>query len=98
MHRFDDSILRMIDANLNRTREGLRVMEDCARFGIDDAKLSERLKIARHALRSAIEACTNLRYLPEKLAAAERVRLAQVRRATSAEAMPQAGVRGARQL
>lgn len=56
MPRFDDSILRMIDANLNRTREGLRVMEDCARFGIDDAQLSERLKIARHALRTATEA------------------------------------------
>ncbi len=56
MHRFDDSILRMLDANLNRCREGLRVMEDCARFGLDDTALSERLKNARHALRSGIEA------------------------------------------
>ena len=56
MPGFDTSILRMIDANLNRTREGLRVMEDCARFGIDDASLSERLKSTRHALRGAIDA------------------------------------------
>lgn len=45
----------MIDANLNRTREGLRVMEDCARFGIDDASLSHRFKSTRHALRAAME-------------------------------------------
>ncbi|MEZ6163859.1 MAG: thiamine phosphate synthase [Phycisphaerales bacterium] len=56
MPRFDDSILRMIDANLNRTREGLRVMEDCARFVLNDEPLSARLKSARHALRSAIDA------------------------------------------
>ena len=55
MPRFDDSILRMIDANLNRTREGLRVMEDCARFVLNDESLSARLKSARHALRSAID-------------------------------------------
>lgn len=46
----------MIDANLNRCREGLRVMEDAARFVLNDARLSERLKHARHALRSGIEA------------------------------------------
>jgi len=56
MNRFDDSILRMIDANLNRCREGVRVMEDCARFALGDESLSERLKAARHALRAAIEA------------------------------------------
>lgn len=56
LNRFDDSILRMIDANLNRAREGMRVMEDCARFGIDASSLTERVKSARHALRSAIEA------------------------------------------
>ena len=55
MPRFDDSTLRMIDANLNRASEGLRVMEDCARFVLDDAKLSQRLKNARHQLRNAID-------------------------------------------
>ncbi|MFG0245955.1 MAG: thiamine phosphate synthase [Phycisphaerales bacterium JB052] len=54
MPRFDVSMLRMLDANLNRAREGLRVMEDCARFVLNDAQLSERLKQARHALKSAL--------------------------------------------
>jgi thiamine-phosphate pyrophosphorylase len=40
--------LRMIDANLNRSREGLRVLEDVARFLLDDAELSRRLKTLRH--------------------------------------------------
>jgi thiamine-phosphate pyrophosphorylase len=42
--------LRMIDANLNRSREGLRVLEDVARFLLDDAGLSRGLKTLRHDL------------------------------------------------
>lgn len=42
--------LRIIDANLNRAAEGLRVLEDIARLGLDDASLSERLKMLRHQL------------------------------------------------
>ncbi|MEM1011093.1 MAG: thiamine phosphate synthase [Planctomycetota bacterium] len=42
--------LRMLDANLNRCREGLRTMEDVARFALDDAELSELAKTARHRL------------------------------------------------
>lgn len=49
------AILRMIDANLNRAREGIRVVEDCARFVLNDASLSERCKIIRHQLRSAVD-------------------------------------------
>lgn len=55
MQRFDDSIPRMIDANLNRCTEGIRVMEDCARFVLNNAALAERLKHARHDLRKASE-------------------------------------------
>ena len=40
----------MIDANLNRSSEGLRVLEDVARFLLNDAKLSQRLRTLRHAL------------------------------------------------
>jgi thiamine-phosphate pyrophosphorylase len=40
----------MIDANLNRSREGLRVLEDVARFLLSDADLSQRLKTLRHDL------------------------------------------------
>jgi len=40
----------MIDANLNRAGEGLRVLEDVARFLLADAGLSERLRTLRHGL------------------------------------------------
>ncbi len=43
-------LLRMIDANLNRAREGLRLLEDVARFVVNDAELSQRLKSLRHDL------------------------------------------------
>lgn len=43
-------LLRILDANLNRAREALRVLEDLARFDADDALLSARLKALRHAL------------------------------------------------
>ena len=43
-------LLRILDANLNRAREALRVLEDLARFEADDARLSASLKALRHAL------------------------------------------------
>ena len=42
--------LRMIDANLNRSSEGLRVLEDVARFLLNDAELCQRLRTLRHDL------------------------------------------------
>ena len=42
--------LRIIDANLNRIGEGLRVLEDVARLVLDDAALSQRLKDMRHEM------------------------------------------------
>jgi thiamine-phosphate pyrophosphorylase len=42
--------LRMIDANLNRSSEGLRVLEDVARFLLNDAELSQQLRTLRHDL------------------------------------------------
>ncbi|MCH8966079.1 MAG: thiamine phosphate synthase [Planctomycetes bacterium] len=50
MSTSDPIALRIIDANLNRAREALRVMEEYARFGLNDAELSAALKEARHAL------------------------------------------------
>jgi thiamine-phosphate pyrophosphorylase len=44
------AILRTLDAAANRGREGLRVLEDFARFGLNDAHLTARLKDARHRL------------------------------------------------
>jgi len=40
----------MIDANLNRSSEGLRVLEDVARFLLNDTELSQRLRTLRHTL------------------------------------------------
>src|SRR3990170_5930348 len=45
-----DISYRMLDANLDRAREGLRVLEDIARFALNDSALSERLKGLRHSL------------------------------------------------
>ena len=42
--------LRMIDANLNRSSEGLRVLEDVARFLLNDAELCQRLRTLRHEM------------------------------------------------
>jgi thiamine-phosphate pyrophosphorylase len=44
------NIYRIIDANLNRAREGIRVAEEVARLYFDDAKLSSQLKSLRHQL------------------------------------------------
>jgi thiamine-phosphate pyrophosphorylase len=40
--------LRIIDANLNRIGEGLRVLEELARLSLDDSGLTQRLKNLRH--------------------------------------------------
>jgi thiamine-phosphate pyrophosphorylase len=50
----DAAVLRLIDANANRAREALRVMEDYARFVLDDGILSRSLKEVRHELREAM--------------------------------------------
>ncbi len=45
---------RILDANLNRAREAFRVMEEYARFVLDDALLTRDLKQLRHQLADAI--------------------------------------------
>lgn len=49
-------LLRIIDANFNRSREALRVMEEYARFVLDDRAATEQLKSLRHELTAAINA------------------------------------------
>ena len=46
----DPRVARILDANFNRAREALRVMEDYARFVRDDPHASESIKRLRHAL------------------------------------------------
>ncbi len=43
-------MLRIIDANLNRIGEGLRLLEDLARFVLNDVSLTQQLKTMRHDL------------------------------------------------
>lgn len=49
-------ILRILDANANRCAEGLRVVEEIARFSIEDEGLTGRLKGIRHDIRSSVRA------------------------------------------
>lgn len=50
------SVRRILDANANRAREALRVMEEAARFLIADPGLTGDLKGLRHDLRPALAA------------------------------------------
>ena len=49
----ESAVLRAVDACLNRAREGLRVLEDCARFVWNAGDLSTELKTLRHELAGA---------------------------------------------
>ena len=46
---------RIIDANLNRGTEALRVLEEISRFVLNDAEISKELKYIRHELNSLQE-------------------------------------------
>lgn len=41
-------VRRVIDANLNRTGEGLRFLEEMSRLVLNDMTLTQRLKTMRH--------------------------------------------------
>ena len=45
---------RIIDANFNRSKEGLRVCEDICRFIYNDERLTSKFKILRHRLTTII--------------------------------------------
>lgn len=44
------ALYRILDANLDRAREGLRVIEDWCRFGLNNAQISEQCKTMRQTL------------------------------------------------
>ncbi|KFN40270.1 MAG: thiamine-phosphate pyrophosphorylase [Sulfuricurvum sp. MLSB] len=48
---FPPELLRVVDANLNRLKEGIRVIEDIARYVHNDKELSTALKNLRHQCR-----------------------------------------------
>ncbi len=62
-------LARILDAAANRAREGLRVVEDYARFVLDDPGLTRRLKEVRHRLAEALRALD-----PEMLISARHAR------------------------
>ncbi|MGB7345410.1 MAG: thiamine phosphate synthase [Pirellulaceae bacterium] len=45
---------RILDASINRAGEGLRTMEDFARFALDDAAMTSAIKSLRHDLTAAM--------------------------------------------
>lgn len=47
----DNNYLRLIDANLNRLREGIRVVEDIFRYVYNDKQTAIKLKELRHLSR-----------------------------------------------
>src|SRR5947208_6955232 len=51
----DSYVLRILDANANRAREALRVMEDYARFCLNHEGLSAELKRLRHELTQVLK-------------------------------------------
>lgn len=55
----DKGVYRIIDANLNRVMEGIRVSEDIVRFSSDNETLTEKLKGLRHDVFTAIKDLRN---------------------------------------
>lgn len=49
-----ETAYRIIDANLNRLTEGIRVVEDICRYVYNDAQIAYKLKELRHKSRSSI--------------------------------------------
>jgi thiamine-phosphate pyrophosphorylase len=47
----DAIVLRIIDANINRCAEGIRVIEEIARFAVGDEQLTRAVKDLRHEVR-----------------------------------------------
>ena len=54
MLREESDILRIIDADLNRSLEALRVLEEAARFMLDSSDLSAFAKSLRHKLSTTL--------------------------------------------
>jgi thiamine-phosphate pyrophosphorylase len=46
----EKALLRILDANLDRAREGIRVVEEWARFALENGKLVDECKSLRHEL------------------------------------------------
>ncbi len=60
-------LYRVIDANINRVKEGLRVCEEITRFILDNRRLTAEFKEARHRIDTVIaDLPKNFRLLRER--------------------------------
>ncbi len=50
LKEYEPKFLRVMDANFNRAKEGLRVCEDVCRFWLDEQALTKKFKSVRHRL------------------------------------------------
>ncbi|MBU0630815.1 MAG: thiamine phosphate synthase [Candidatus Margulisbacteria bacterium] len=48
-------VMRIIDANINRSMEGLRVVDEIVRFILNDRELTVRVKALRHLLQKGVK-------------------------------------------
>jgi thiamine-phosphate pyrophosphorylase len=48
-NKLSPELLRVVDANLNRLKEGIRVVEDFLRYSKNNKELSSKLKSLRHS-------------------------------------------------
>lgn len=50
------AVWRLLDANANRSREGLRIVEDTARFVLNDGAAAKSIRAVRHELDRLVRA------------------------------------------
>lgn len=55
LRKFESKLLRVVDANFNRAKEGLRVCEDVCRFWLDEKSLTKKFKSIRHQLTAQVD-------------------------------------------
>ncbi|MFH1683451.1 MAG: hypothetical protein ABIA67_01065, partial [Candidatus Margulisiibacteriota bacterium] len=60
---YKSKVLRIIDANVNRAMEGVRVVEEIARMVLDNKKLTEELKNVRGNLKQAVKSLPDAKTL-----------------------------------
>ncbi len=58
----EKEIFRIVDANLNRLREGLRVCEDISRFAIEEKGPTAKLKSLRHRVLKTVASSRKPKY------------------------------------
>jgi thiamine-phosphate pyrophosphorylase len=72
------SIGRIVDANLNRAKEGLRVCEEIARFILNHHKITAQLKALRHRIN-----VLGAKFYPRKVLLGQRQAISDVGRLNS---------------